>query len=571
MRSAGWLAWPVLAGTVAGAVAAQKVPPPVYVPPPRPPLSQQAIDVLTTQAAQAGADTAVTPLRVQAADPGVVGKLLLTRNPINPPTIAAQALLPLGAARAITGKAERTMPLTIVGRLAPGEAIPTDPARRAYCDTHEDRGSAIRCYVDTDGDGRFDVARWGETYSDHSPYTLYMVARAEPLAVPIVYRPIDPRELPALRLIYQGCRVVDRIQYSARIGVAGDGDVKTFGCPNAAVPIGHDDPAGPGRYRVDRVVVDVAPAATPEEAGVTLVEPIPAGTLLDRIDVGRPVRLLGERHGWPVEQAELRARTAAPPYRFVGLPTVAAAGGAGAAIVSGAYRYGYTARIVDGAMKSVMFAGKKAAFEPGDALYGIPMQNPLAPQLFGEPLMMWCAPKERKPGDWRANCLQQAEVTRGVYDGVFDALWIERIPAAASDSDPIEIVERPAELPRPSIRYDFLKWTPNRLILRATVSLAGKDVGRWRQVDTARLDDGSALFAIAGGVIRVTPDAAGTGWRAATIRPLEEDATAQPKGGVLTYLINSARKDGRPLTTEEKATLLDEGQPVAIDRATTVR
>jgi hypothetical protein len=311
---------------------------------------------------------------------------------------------------------------------------------------------------------------------------------------------------------------------------------------------------------VDRVIVDVAEVnATNGEAATRIIEPIPAGTLLDRIDKGRPVRLLGERRGWPIEQAELRQRYEAPPYRFVGMPNVATSGGVAAAIVSGPYQYGYTARIVDGAMKSVMFSGKKTAFEPGDALYGIPMHDPLAPQLFGEPMMMWCAPKEKKPGDWRANCLQQAEVTRGVYDGVFGALWIEQIPAIASNSDAIEIVEGPAVLPNPSVRYDFVKWTPKRLILRAVVSHDGKDAAGWRQVEAARLNDGSALLGIAGGVVRISPDATGTGWQATTIRPIEANASAQQKSGFLVDLLGTAKKDGRPLSVEEQAEALDEG------------
>lgn len=555
-----FVAWVGLA--MAGNVAAQDFKPPVAPSRPSSTLSPEREAKLLAQAARAGADTAVTPLQVQAADPTFVGKLLLTRNPISPPSIATQGLLPLGAAQALLGKDERAMPLTIIGRVTTGEPIPSDPGRRAYCNAHEERGDAIRCYVDADGDGRFDTARWGQTYSDDSPYTLYMVTKAEPLATPIAYSKMDPKELPALQLIYQGCRVTDRIQYSTKIGVRGDGDVKTFGCPSAAQPIGKAELVGPGRYRIDRVLVDVSDAdPTNGEATTRIVEPIPAGTLLDRIDKGRSVRLLGERRGWPIEQAELRQRYEAPPYRFVGLPTVAASGGVAAAIVSGPYRYGYTARIVDGAMKSVMFAGKKMAFVPGDALYGIPMQDPLAPQLFGEPMMMWCAPKERKPGDWRANCLQQAEVTRGVYDGVFGALWIEQIPAIASNSDAIEIAEGPAALPNPVVRYDFVKWTPKRLILRALVSLDGKDATGMRQVEAARLSDGSALLAIAGGVIRVTPDATGTGWHAATIRPLEPDASAQNKGGFLVALIGSATKDGRSLTVDEQAEALDEGAP----------
>lgn len=555
MRSVAWVSL-----VMAGNVAAQDIKSPVAQPTLGSTLPQDRVTKLMAQATRAGAETAVTPLQVQGADPTFVGKLLLTRHPISPPSIATQGLMPLGAARALLGKDERTMPLTIIGRVAPGEPIPGDPGRRAYCNAHEERGDAIRCYVDVDGDGRFDTARWGQTYSDDSPYTLYMVTKAESLPTPITYSKVDPRELPALQLIYQGCRVTDRIQYSAKIGVKGDGDVKTFGCPSAAQPIGKSELVGPGRYRIDRVVVDVADAnPTNGEAATRMVEPIPAGTLLDRIDKGRPVRLLGERRGWPIEQAELRQRYEAPPYRFVGLPIVASSGGVAAAVVSGPYRYGYTARIVDGAMKSVMFAGKKTAFEPGDALYGIPMQDPLAPQLFGEPMMMWCAPKERKPGDWRANCVQQAEVTRGVYDGVFGALWIEQIPAVASNSDAIEIAEGPAVLPNPTVRYDFVKWTPKRLILRAIVSLDGKDAVGWRQVEAARLGDGSALLAIAGGVIRVTPDAVGTGWQATTIRRLEPNGSAQEKGGFLVALLGSAKKDGRPLTAEEQAEALDEG------------
>jgi hypothetical protein len=553
MRVVAWVSL-----LMAGSVAAQDIKPPVTQSTST--LPQDRVDKLMAQAARAGAETAVTPLQVQAVDPAFVGKLLLTRNPISPPSIATQGLMPLGAARALLGKDERTMPLTIIGRVATGEPIPSDPSRRAYCNAHEERGDAIRCYVDVDGDGRFDTARWGQTYSDDSPYTLYMVNKAEPLATPIAYAKVEPKELPALQLIYQGCRVTDRIQYSAKIGVRGDGDVKTFGCPSAAQPIGKTELVGPGRYRVDRVTVDVAEVnATNGEAATRIIEPIPAGTLLDRIDKGRPVRLLGERRGWPIEQAELRQRYEAPPYRFVGVPYVTASGGVASPIVSGPYQYGYTARIIDGAMKSVMFSGKKIAFEPGDALYGIPMQDPLAPQLFGEPMMMWCAPKEKKPGDWRASCLQQAEVTRGVYDGVFGALWIEQIPAIASNSDAIEIAEGPAELPKPSVRYDFVKWTPKRLILRAVVSHDGKDAAGWRQVEAARLADGSALLGIAGGVIRVTPDAAGTGWQATTIRPLEANASAQQKSGFLVALLSTAKKDGRPLSVEEQAEALDEG------------
>lgn len=555
MRVVAWVSL-----VMAGNVAAQDIKPSAAQPTLGSTLPPERMNKLMAQAARAGAETAVTPLQVQAADPTFVGKLLLTRHPISPPSIATQGLMPLGAARALLGKDERAMPLTIIGRVATGEPIPDDPKRRAYCNAHEERGDAIRCYVDADGDGRFDTARWGQTYSDDSPYTLYMVTKAEPLATPIAYAKVEPKTLPALQLIYQGCRVTDRIQYSAKIGVRGDGDVKTFGCPSAAQPIGKTELVGPGRYRVDRVIVDVADIdALSGEAATRIVEAISAGTLLDRIDKGRPVRLLGERRGWPIEQAELRQRYEAPPYRFIGVPTIAAFGGVAASIVSGPYRYGYTARIVDGAMKSVMFAGKKTAFEPGDALYGIPMQDPLAPQLFGEPMMMWCAPKERKPGDWRANCLQQAEVTRGVYDGVFGALWIEQIPAIASNSDAIEIAEGPALLPNPSVRYDFVKWTPKRLILRAVVSHGGKDAAGWRQIEAARLNDGSALLGIAGGVIRVSPDATGTGWQATTIRPLEPNASAQQKSGLLVALLGSAKKDEQPLSVEEQAEALDEG------------
>ncbi|MES2337729.1 MAG: hypothetical protein V4537_06525 [Pseudomonadota bacterium] len=547
---------------LAGALSAQQAPaPPPYVPPPAPQLSQDRAAALVARTAASGSDTAVTPLQVQAPDPAFVGKLLLTRHPINPPPIATQGLLPLGAVRVMTAKGERILPLSIVGRVAAGGGVPSDPKRRAYCNAKEERGDAIRCYQDTDGDGRFDVARWGQTYSDDSPYTLYMVMRAEPLPAPLPYVAASPADLPALRLIYQGCRVTDRIQYAARIGVQGDGDVKTFGCPSAAQPIGRSALVGPGRYRVDRVTVDIA-YATPEEATATLVAGIPAGTVLDRIDVGKPLRLLGERKGWPVEQAELRLRYATPPYRFVGIPVLTAQGTAGTALLSGPYRYGYTARIVGDAAKSTMFSGKKPAFADGDALYGIPMQNPLVQQQFGEPMMMWCAPKEKKPGDWRANCLQQQEVTRGVYDGVYGALWIEAIPAAASNSDAIEVAEGPADLPQPDVRYEFSKWTNNRLILRAHVGLNGADVTGWRQVDVPRLKDGSALLGIAGGVIHVTPTADLLGFRAAAMRPLAPDASAQPRAGLIAQMLDTATDNGRPLTTEEKARLLDEGEAV---------
>lgn len=554
-RQAGCIAAVVVAVTAGVSAAQVKVPVPVYIPPPTPPLAQDRLAALAANAARSGAEAAVTPLQVQAADPAFAGRLLLTRNPINPPTVAAQPLLPLGAARAMLDGKDRAMPLTITGRIQPGEGVPTDPKRRAYCNAKEERGDGIRCYIDSDGDGRFDTARWGETYSDDSPYTVYMVGKAEPLATPIAFATIDPRELPALELIYQGCRVVDRIQYSTRIGVKGDGDVKTFGCPAQAQPVGRTELVGPGRYRVDRVVIDVA-YTTPEEATTRLVEPIAAGTLLDRIDVGKPVKLLGERKGWPIDQIEMRARYARAPYVFAGVPTLAAAGGADAAIVTGDYRYGYTARIAADAQKSVMFAGKKPAFTAGDALYGIPMQSPLIRQQFGEPLMMWCAPKERKPGDWRANCVQQEEVTRGVYDGVYGALWIEQIPAVASNSDPIDIVEGPVDLPQPAVRYTFWKWTPNRLVLRAYVSLNGTDMSGWRQVDVPRIGDGSALMAIAGGVARVTPDAAGTGWQATALRPFVAGASAQTKPAFLIQMLASAKKDGKPLTADEIASLL---------------
>lgn len=526
-----------------------------------PQLPQERAALLLANAARAGAETAVTPLEVRPAEPGFAGKLLLDRHPIDPPAIAAQTIVPVGAARATLGRAERLLPLSIVGKLQPGEAIPTDMRRRAWCNGKEERGSTIRCYQDLDGDGQWEVARWGDTYSDDSPFTLYMVGKAEPIS-PIPYRLADPAELPAMQLIYQGCRVTDRIQYSVRIGVKGDGDVKTWGCPAAAQPIGKSELTGPGRYRVDRVTVDIA-YATPSEATAMLVEGIAGGTLLDRIDVGKPVRLLGERKGWPIEQAELRLRYERPPYLFVGAPLLTQEGGEGAALLAGSYRYGYTARVVGDVEQSKYFGGKKPAFAAGDALYGLPMHDPTAPQIFGEPVMMWCAPREKKPGVWRANCLQQQDVTRGVYSDVFNALWIEQIPATGSNSDAIEIEEGPVDLPQASVRYDFWKWSPRRLFLRRVVSLNGVAMPA-QIVEVPRLKEGPALLAIAGGVLRVEPGADGTGFKASVLRRLLPDASAQPKAGLMVQFLDMATRDGRPLTTDEKADLLMDGASITL-------
>lgn len=523
-------------------------------PPPAAALSPERRAALVAAAERAGADMAVTPLRVRAADPAFRGKLFLQGSVLSASPLAAQALDALGAVRATFGKSTRVLPLSIIGRVGAGGAVPTDPKRLAWCDGRQERGNAIRCYQDLDADGRLDSARWGETYSDDSPYTLYMVGKAEPVA-PAAYQKVDVAELPALELIYQGCRVTDRIQYSARIGVKGDGDVKTLGCPSAAEPIGKPEPVGPGRYRVDRVVVDVE-YPTPELARTRIVEAIPAGTLLDRIDVGKPVKRLGERTGWPIEQAELRARYAAPPYRFDGTPALTAQGAEGTPLVAGPYRYGYTARIVEDARQDTMLSGRTTAFANGDALYGIPMQNPLARQQFDEPMMMWCAPKQRKPGDWRANCLQQQQVTRGVYTDMRNALWIEQIPAAANNTDAIMLEEGPAALPEASVRYAFAKWTPNRLLLRRIVTHGGADLPPV-PVELPRSKDGSALFAIGGGVVAVTATPDALGFQARLVRPFDPDATALPTVGFLAQMLDKATREGRPLTLEERAALLD--------------
>jgi hypothetical protein len=383
---------------------------------------------------------------------------------------------------------------------------------------------------------------------------VFTLGKAEPLPAPIPYSRVPVSTLPGYRLIYQGCRVTDRIQYAARIGDEGDGDVKVLGCPDAAVPVGHAAPTGPGRYRVDRVTVEIGrPDAEGREAPATLVTGIEAGTLLDRIDPGKPVRLRGEREGWLVEQALVAARYARPPYLFAAPPRLSAAGASGDVLIEGPFRYGYTARVDGDVARQTMFSGKKPAFAAGDALFGIPMRSNLTQQLFNEPLMIWCAPKQKKPGEWRANCLQQQGVSRGVYQSPYAGLWIEQLPASADNSDAIEIVEGPADLPQARIAYRFDKWTKNRLLLWAA---AEKDGARepQRRVELPRFEDGSALMAVGGGVVKVSETP--TGFVATPVRPFRADGSAGVTAGLLLWVLDRAKVGGKPLSEAERIALL---------------
>lgn len=470
--------------------------------------------------------------------PGVSANALLLQAEFRAsegPALYSQPVAPLQAVIANIDSEERMLPLALIGPIETTEggapAIPDDPERRAFCDTAEREAGRIACYLDLDGDGRFDTLRHGITLSDHNPLTLISIiepGNAEPrVSLPIPYRIAADTALPVYQLRYNSCDPDSELPtYAVHLDVEGDADIVGDQCTSLAQELEGDEAGTGRRVRIDRVVL----ALSETEAGTRthIVEPIPAGAILDRIGGSNQVFLLGARPS-PVEEltGRLAEMTQRPVYGLRNAPTVASAeGDEGSIALVGLMQYGYTGRLLGDAGSSGMLGLDRLTLPAGQPVYGVPFQQQsvstfngsvISRSSMGPPRMYWCAPFERRPGLWRAHCFLSGDVTHRVYRYLSPAFMVRGFGGESVGSEPIQVEEGPDAFGDVEVRYRFDRWTDEHAIFEIEVGPGVDRLAEGLKLGVARDADGSARFVLGDGEFRIVPGAGDDGYRIETI------------------------------------------------------
>lgn len=482
----------------------------------------------------AATEPAVVPLEALPAVTGATGEIWIKGMRLRAPLIAEQGLRV--AAGIVRTGTPGVLPLTIVGPVTPGSGLPADPARRAWCDPDQGlqliRGNTLKCYQDLDGDGSLDTERRGAMAAPIQPVTIAQLGPGQPIA-PIPYRAATTAELPVYRLVYESCGGgVTPVRFTQRLRDAGGG-----GLDYACSGVGEAIDAATGRTRIDRIEVQVSPREN--SAVATLFAGIPAGTLLDRVMPAEPVYDLGARPSLLAERLAQLQRFGRPAFTFAGEPRVnLAAAGPSDVLIEGVLGFGYTGKVAK--LVTISNLTSTRTIEVGEPVYGVPMggDSRVMPTPGTRIAVTWCAPR-LKLGEWRAACVPvQGAATHTIIENLYPAFMVRSVHYRADTIQALgvpEVTEGPVDFGTTvKLRYRVVNWAKKdiRLILEIDTGTGKPDsIVSW----VRRQPDGSAVFAIGGGRMRLHP--VGTGYRVEVEAPLHDGGNARPSGDVKELLL----------------------------------
>ncbi len=175
------------------------------------------------------------------------------------------------------------------------------PSRIAYCD--QAGGSAplpqlptMRCYQDLNSDGSFETQRTAFVSNPKSAANIYFLAKAEPTS-PIKYEKAQFETIPTTFINYAHFSAKDGFGFCTSYQGGTGAYVANNFCYLQSQRISQDSATNTGQYRVDRITVATTLEAKKKDL-IRVVESIPAGTIIGRIDVRNPITDFGTTDLW---------------------------------------------------------------------------------------------------------------------------------------------------------------------------------------------------------------------------------------------------------------------------------
>ncbi len=361
------------------------------------------------------------------------------------------------------------------------EELPLTEGARTFCGPAGARGD-LSCFIDEDGDGRFERVAEPVTERGAKPYHVTIIKAAQPLPAPLPYRVLADAARPALTVELRNCdRDYDRPRYAALSTADRDVPARTatLGWPAkdssfascrrggkmAQTEAGVAIPKGGYLAEIGPMAFTVGPK---REAALTLVGPIDRQALY-RLE---GASLIDMRIGRTPNQAQLAAIKQFP---FPALMTEDGAAihdgplATGEELASLPFRHAYHGRLTRDISISTLLGKRMVA--AGTILYGFPTQSRLTQSRNGIPMMgtiddedyrridlklTWCAPvREAEPGEdapdaagkngWSAACIPHSVLgNHTIINGLQPAFAVKgiRYDAATSSDDGPPPIER---------------------------------------------------------------------------------------------------------------------------------
>lgn len=435
----------------------------------------------------------------------------------------------------------------------------------------------IVCLADSDRDGRLDRIAVGAGEQGDAPEQLSILAKMEPLAAPVAYRPARPEELPRIEAVFTNCgKDHDRPRYS--LAVEGTGalslarllEMQASGNPatrsqvmaalamlwggaggcRAAEPLPAGHPLHPAALdggavavRLDALAIRVGP----KDAGAPV-------TLLGLVEPDRLYRLSGssllpfEGHVTATQTALALKQKFARPVLGTTAPARAFEGDrkVGEVLLEGSFAHGYMGVLTADTTISTLLSSR--SLPRGTLLYGVPMSSrlvmtrngvPMTPTPVGLPSpeevrLTWCVPVE-EAGRWTATCLPDQGGEYTLLKGqapAFEVTAFSYGTGMTTNSGAVPVAEEARSFERPLVHRFVLKELRHSTAFIEQQTVYGEAFVSSR-VHQVPLETGRGALRYGGGVIGLRRGSREGTLAVSLVDPFEAQVEATAAAGLL--------------------------------------
>ncbi|MEJ7935251.1 hypothetical protein WG907_13430 [Sphingobium sp. AN558] len=194
------------------------------------------------------------------------------------------------------------------------------------------------------------------------------------------------------------------------------------------------------------------------------------------------------------------------PFRFIHRPSLKAAEGPPfTVIIEEDFSYGWTGRVENDVHQTAMFGKvkfKTPIFLAGQAVYGIPMS--VGDAAANGAKLFWCAPILGRRG-WAASCSSPGQ--KVTYSAFTNGLAVQSfLSSTAAGSEGLSVKPGPVTgLPALlHVEHRVGKWHKTSVDLTTIISANSQQDGNGFYTTIRRDADGSARFAVGGGIVRLS-------------------------------------------------------------------
>lgn len=424
---------------------------------------------------------------------------------------------------------ERVLALTLLGGIQRDASVaePTwsrvPKSREAWCSLKKDPQSTVRCYQDSDADGRLEIERDGNILGMDG--TAVITVGAARRIEPIGYRVARTDELPTMQLGYYSCNLPN--QFGMELQWIIDGKPKQ-GPHGACRILGSSIEGSPSMLQIDRFKVTVT--ESDGKLATRVVAGMAAGTVLGGLRIDRPLTNLTDTKSM---LDRLKAQVGSKPYlHFTAPPTAAAADVAeGGEIIGGSVDHGIKGRLAAPILVKQGY-GRSYEIPAGQSIYGIPMSATEGARR-SEIEVVWCLPRfDEKKKQWLTDCFSnggsvtQIATVRGTPFAIERLFTMPRSPSTSLPS-----VERDVGDFGPlRISVRLKRWGSKDVALAVSVEPQQGAVSAW-EYRFKPAADGSVSLSFGRGVLKLAPSqTVRKGVSVEVITPVAEGDAALPRG-----------------------------------------